>query len=43
VAERNTKDHYSVLMLDCTGLLDNDGIIERGKIVDEKMMVQRIR
>jgi hypothetical protein len=30
-------------MLDCTVLLDNDPVIERGKIVDEKMMVERVR
>jgi hypothetical protein len=30
-------------MLDCTVLLDNDVVIDRGKIVDPKMMVERVR
>ena len=41
--KRNTKGHYDVPMLDCTVMLDNDVVIERGKIVDEKMMVERFR
>jgi len=32
-----------VPMRDCTVQLDNDTIIERGKVVDSKMIVQRVR
>jgi 2,5-dihydroxypyridine 5,6-dioxygenase len=39
--KRNTKGHYDIPMLDCTVLLDNDVIIDHGKIVDPKMMVER--
>jgi len=41
--KRNTKGHYDVPMLDCTVLLDNDVVIDRGKIVDPKMIVERVR
>jgi 2,5-dihydroxypyridine 5,6-dioxygenase len=41
--KRNTQGHYDVPMRDCTVQLDNETIIERGKIVDAKMIVQRIR
>ena len=37
--KRNTKGHYDVPMRDCTVMLDNDVIIERGRFVDEKMIV----
>jgi len=38
---RNTKGHYDVPMRDCTVVLDNDVIIERGKFRDEAMIVER--
>ena len=38
---RNTKGHYDVPMRDCTVILDNDIAIERGRFVDEKMIVAR--
>jgi 2,5-dihydroxypyridine 5,6-dioxygenase len=41
--KRDTKGHYDIPMLDCTVLLDNDVIIDRGKVVDPKMMVERVR
>lgn len=40
--KRTTKGHYDVPMRDCTVALDNDVIIERGRIVDEKMRVARV-
>ena len=39
--KRNTRGHYDVPMRDCTVALDGKVIIERGKIVDEKMRVKR--
>jgi 2,5-dihydroxypyridine 5,6-dioxygenase len=39
--KRKTKGHYDVPMRDCTVLLDNATIIERGKFVDPAMIVQR--
>lgn len=39
---RNTRGHYDVPMRDCTVALDGDVIIERGRIVDKKMMAERI-
>lgn len=39
---RTTKGHYDVPMRDCTVVLDNDTIIDRGRIVDEKMIVERV-
>lgn len=39
--KRKTKGHYDVPMRDCTVILDNDMIIDRGKFVDEKMYVER--
>ena len=39
--KRATRGHYDVPMRDCTVLLDNDVVIERGKFVDEKMIVAR--
>ncbi len=38
---RNTKGHYDVPMRDCTVILDNDVVIERGKFRDEAMIVER--
>jgi 2,5-dihydroxypyridine 5,6-dioxygenase len=40
--KRTTRGHYDVPMRDCTVILDNEVIIERGKIVDKKMIVQRV-
>lgn len=40
--KRNTKGHYDVPMRDCTVMLDNDVVIENGKFVDEKMIVERV-
>ncbi len=40
--KRTTKGHYDVPMRDCTVALDNDVIVERGRIVDEKMRVVRV-
>ncbi len=37
--KRNTKGHYDVPMRDCTVMLDNNVVIERGRFVDEKMIV----
>jgi len=39
--KRNTRGHYDVPMRDCTVELDGSVVIERGKIVDEKMRVKR--
>ena len=39
---RNTLGHYDVPMRDCTVILDNEVIIERGKLVDDKMRVTRV-
>jgi len=41
--KRNTRGHYDVPMRDCTIMLDNEVIVEKGKIVDEKMIVERVR
>jgi 2,5-dihydroxypyridine 5,6-dioxygenase len=38
---RDTRGHYDVPMRDCTIILDNDVVIDRGRIVDEKMLVRR--
>lgn len=40
---RTTRGHYDVPMRDCTMMLDNKIIIEKGKIVDENMIVARER
>lgn len=40
--KRNTRGHYDVPMRDCTIMLDNEVIVEKGKIVDEKMIVERV-
>ncbi|MEX0923154.1 MAG: hypothetical protein WDZ84_10295 [Rhodovibrionaceae bacterium] len=39
--KRSTRGHYDVPMRDCTIMLDNEVIVEKGKIVDEKMIVER--
>ncbi len=39
---RNTKGHYDVPMRDCTVMLDNDVVIERGRLVDPRMTVTRV-
>ncbi len=39
---RATKGHYDVPMRDCTVMLDGDVIIERGRLVDPKMIVPRV-
>ncbi len=39
--KRNTRGHYDVPMRDCTVMLDNKVIIEKGRIVDPKMRVAR--
>jgi 2,5-dihydroxypyridine 5,6-dioxygenase len=40
--KRATKGHYDVPMRDCTVMLDNDMIIDKGRLVDEKMIVERV-
>lgn len=39
--KRKTKGHYDVPMRDCTVMLDNEVIIERGRFVDKAMQVAR--
>lgn len=39
---RDTKGHYDVPMRDCTVMLDNDVIIEKGVLIDEKMKVDAV-
>ena len=39
--KRNTRGHYDVPMRDCTLELDGQVIIEKGRIVDENMIVAR--
>ncbi len=39
---RATRGHYDVPMRDCTVLLDGEPIIERGRIVDRQMRVERV-
>src|SRR5690606_7789633 len=39
--KRTTKGHYDVPMRDCTVMLDNEVIIERGRFVDKAMIVAR--
>lgn len=40
---RDTRGHYDVPMHDCTMMLDNKIIVEKGRIVDENMIVARER
>ena len=37
--KRDTKGHIDTPMCDCTVLLDNEMVLERGKFVDEKLIV----
>jgi 2,5-dihydroxypyridine 5,6-dioxygenase len=39
--KRTTRGHYDVPMRDCTVMLDNKVVIEKGKLVDPKMIVAR--
>jgi 2,5-dihydroxypyridine 5,6-dioxygenase len=39
---RATKGHYDVPMRDCTITLDGEVIVERGRIVDRRMRVERV-
>ncbi len=39
--KRSTRGHYDVPMRDCTVSLDNKVVIDRGRIVDPKMVVER--
>jgi 2,5-dihydroxypyridine 5,6-dioxygenase len=41
--KRNTRGHYDVPMRDCTVMLDNEVVIEAGKLVDPGMIVPRER
>jgi 2,5-dihydroxypyridine 5,6-dioxygenase len=38
---RRTRGHYDVPMRDCTIILDNEVVVERGRIVDDRMIVPR--
>ena len=40
--KRNTRGHDDVPMRDCTVMLDGDVVIEKGRIVDHKMVVERV-
>jgi 2,5-dihydroxypyridine 5,6-dioxygenase len=40
---RSTRGHYDVPMRDCTVALDGRMVIERGRIVDDAMLVQRVQ
>ena len=40
--KRATKGHYDVPMRDCTVMLDGQTIIERGRLVDPRMVVPRV-
>jgi 2,5-dihydroxypyridine 5,6-dioxygenase len=39
--KRDTRGHYDVPMRDCTIELDGKAVVERGRIVDSKMKVNR--
>jgi 2,5-dihydroxypyridine 5,6-dioxygenase len=39
--KRTTRGHYDVPMRDCTVMLDNKVVIDKGKLVDPKMIVAR--
>ncbi|MEZ5667648.1 MAG: hypothetical protein R3F55_09495 [Alphaproteobacteria bacterium] len=41
--KRTTRGHYDVPMRDCTITLDNQTVIECGRIVDPNMIVERVR
>ncbi|MFO1349553.1 MAG: hypothetical protein U1F68_02240 [Gammaproteobacteria bacterium] len=40
--KRTTRGHYDVPMRDCTVILDNEVVIDQGKLVDPKMIVARV-
>ena len=40
--KRTTRGHYDAPMRDCSIELDGETVIEKGKIVDENMVVQRV-
>jgi 2,5-dihydroxypyridine 5,6-dioxygenase len=40
---RTTRGHYDVPMRDCTVMLDGKTVIEAGRLVDPKMIVERVR
>ena len=40
--KRTTRGHYDVPMRDCTIALDGNVVVEEGRIVDPKMIVQRV-
>jgi 2,5-dihydroxypyridine 5,6-dioxygenase len=39
--KRTTRGHYDVPMRDCTILLDNEVVVDKGRLVDESMIVAR--
>jgi 2,5-dihydroxypyridine 5,6-dioxygenase len=39
---RATRGHYDVPMRDCTVMLDGDVVVERGRVVDKRMIVPRV-
>jgi 2,5-dihydroxypyridine 5,6-dioxygenase len=39
--KRTTRGHYDVPMRDCTVMLDNEIVIDKGRLVDENMIVAR--
>ena len=41
--KRTTRGHYDVPMRDCTMKLDGEVIIENGRIIDDNMIVERIK
>jgi 2,5-dihydroxypyridine 5,6-dioxygenase len=41
--KRTTRGHYDVPMRDCTVTLDNKTVIERGRLVDPNMIVERVQ
>jgi 2,5-dihydroxypyridine 5,6-dioxygenase len=40
--KRTTRGHYDVPMRDCTVMLDNEIIIDKGKVADPKLRVARV-
>jgi 2,5-dihydroxypyridine 5,6-dioxygenase len=40
--KRGTRGHYDVPMRDCTVILDNEVVIDKGKLADPKMIVERV-
>jgi 2,5-dihydroxypyridine 5,6-dioxygenase len=40
--KRTTKGHYDVPMRNCTVALDNELVVERGRLLDPKMIVPRV-